>query len=111
VRFPAGEVDPSLLQNIQTFFETRRLLLPGINRTGPEAGLLSLDKAEFKHPWSCTSTSSIYIHGVYREVTLEEHEFLRSPELSPVKCALGIPCPRKCSWRVRMILYVHLLPT
>jgi hypothetical protein len=27
--FPAGEIDPSLLQNIQTVFETHRLLLNG----------------------------------------------------------------------------------
>jgi len=66
VRFPAGEIDHSLLQNIRTVFETHTLLfiglhshLLGVNRPVPEAGLFSPYKAEFKNAWGCNSTLSV----------------------------------------------------
>jgi len=83
--------------------------LPEVNRPGPEAGLFFPYEAEFKNAWTCNSTPSIYLHREHSEFSLEEQEFLLSPEVSPIKCAVGIPCPRESNWRVRMILYVHLL--
>jgi hypothetical protein len=69
--------------------------LPGVNRPGPEAGLFSPYKAEFQNARSYNSAPSVYLHVVHKEFTLEKEEFLRSPEMSPIKCAVGIPCPRK----------------
>jgi hypothetical protein len=102
---------PNSLWDPQAPSHWLRSHLPRLNRPGPEAGLVSPYKIEFKNAWSCNSTPSVYLRRVHREFTLEEQEFLRSPEVSPIKCAVGITCPRKSNWRVRMILYVHLLPT
>jgi hypothetical protein len=76
--------------------------LPGVNRPWPEAGLFSSYKAEFQNAWSCNSAPSVYLHVVHKEFTLEKQEFLNSPEVSPTKCAVEIPCPRKSNWRLRM---------